>query len=417
MALTGPQVKQIQQASLDGYSLDTLRMIMRIELGENLEAIAGPGALSTVAFVLIEWAERTGRVQELINGALAQQPGNALIRALHEQSKGWGLVTPGGRSTPAEAGQSGPGAVFGQQNQRVDTQTNVAKANDVVHGDKTGGDKVGGNKYTAEHITIIQGSASEMRAVPDVSPPAKAPPIEFEWVKVRAGAFFMGDKELEGHGKQHVVRVSAFEISRYLVTNAQYVEFVDATGHRVPAHWLHGVIPKGKENHPVVKVDWYDALEFCGWAGVRLPTEAEWEKAGRGTDGRLYPWGNEAPTARLCNFGMQVGDTTPVDKYPEGVSPYGVDNMAGNVLEWTSSGVDPYPYRSDDGRENLAHPHMIFNRIARGGSFLAMDTEHVRCTWRWPLNTRNLWHDAGDPLSTKDVPAGIDLGFRVVRST
>ena len=378
MQLSGPQVKQIHAAILDGYSLDTLRMMVRIELGESLEAIAGPGALSVVTFSLIEWAERTGRVQDLINGALAQQPGNALIHTLHEQAKGWGLAAPGGRPTTAERGQGGPGATFDQRDQQVDTQTNVA--GDLIHGDKAGGDKVGGNKYTAEHITIVQGGAAEARATPDVpTAPAKASPIAFEWVTVRAGHFLMGDKDEHCGGRQDRIYVPAFRISKYPVTNAQYEMFVDATGYATPTHWQHGQIPKGKENHPVVSVTWHDVMAFCHWAGVRLPTEAEWEKAARGTDGRIYPWGDKPPTEKLCNFGRNVGDTTPVGRYsPQGDSPYGVADMAGNVWEWTSSKFLGYPYDPDDGRES---PEGNDVRALRGGAW-AGSADWVRCAYR-----------------------------------
>ncbi len=118
-------------------------------------------------------------------------------------------------------------------------------------------------------------------------------------------------------------------------------------------------------------------VAFCKWAAVRLPTEAEWEKAARwARDGRIWPWGNREPNSGLCNFNMTVGDTTPVGSYPDGKSPYGLLDVAGNVWEWTSSlwGKDAskpefgYPYDAKDGRENLSAPDTV-PRVLRGGSF------------------------------------------------
>ncbi len=121
------------------------------------------------------------------------------------------------------------------------------------------------------------------------------------------------------------------------------------------ADWMHPTIGTeshipDKADHPVVTVSWHDAQAFCKWAGVLLPTEAEWEKAARGTDGRMWPWGNDKPTKDHCNFNGNVGDTTPAGSYPKGVSPYGCLDMAGNVWEWTSSLRRPYPYDGKDGR-------------------------------------------------------------------
>ena len=135
----------------------------------------------------------------------------------------------------------------------------------------------------------------------------------------------------------------------------------------------------------MVNVSWHDAVAFCEWLtketgrSFRLPSEAEWEKAARGEDGRLYPWGNEEPDATRCNFNPNVKDTTPVGQYsPAGDSPYGCVDISGNVWEWTSSLHRPYPYQADDGREDAGSDK---TRVVRGGSF-SDGRRHVRCACR-----------------------------------
>jgi formylglycine-generating enzyme required for sulfatase activity len=168
-------------------------------------------------------------------------------------------------------------------------------------------------------------------------------PNAFDWVTIPAGEFLMGsDKQKDpladdDETLQHRVYLPEYCIARVPVTNAQYLAFVKATGHKSPYHWQDGRVPDGKENHPVVNVSWRDTQGFCKWAKVRLPSEAEWEKAARGTDGRRWPWGDEPPDNKLCNFDDNGYDTMPVGAYPNGASPYGCLDMAGNVWEWTSS--------------------------------------------------------------------------------
>jgi formylglycine-generating enzyme required for sulfatase activity len=166
---------------------------------------------------------------------------------------------------------------------------------------------------------------------------------------IPSGAFVMGsapDSRLAwfeqgvDESPQHRVRLSAFWIDRYEVTEGAYTAFVRATDHRSPRMWAGSA---RREDHPVSDVSWDDADAYCRWAGKRLPTEAEWEKAARGTDGRRWPWGLEY---RVGDANLQDGgrrDTAPVGSYPRDVSPYGVFDLAGNVMEWTASWYERYP--------------------------------------------------------------------------
>ncbi len=157
-------------------------------------------------------------------------------------------------------------------------------------------------------------------------------------ILVPAGEFIMGSNAHERNERpQRTVYLDEYRIAKYPVTNAQYKLFVEATQHDEPKYCDDNRY--NWPNQPVVGVTWHDAQAYCEWAGLRLPTEAEWEKAARGTDGRTWPWGNEPPTEKLCNFDGNVGTTTEIGSYPEGTSPYGCHDMAGNVYEWCCDNV------------------------------------------------------------------------------
>jgi len=164
-------------------------------------------------------------------------------------------------------------------------------------------------------------------------------------VPIPAGVFIMGSDDLrtnEQNRPAHRVRTRAYRIDKFPVTKAQYAQFVAAKKYRPPLSWTDGYIPRGVELHPVTMVSWYNARDYCAWAGKRLPTEAEWEKAARGTDGRSWPWGASMHPENLNTY-YKVGRTTPVNAYPMGASPYGVMDMAGNVQEWVADQFAPYP--------------------------------------------------------------------------
>jgi formylglycine-generating enzyme required for sulfatase activity len=168
-------------------------------------------------------------------------------------------------------------------------------------------------------------------------------------VLIPAGEFVMGtNSRLPDEGPEHTVTLEAFYIDKYEVTNLQYKKFNDATKRRSPTHFRNRTFPQGKADHPVTFVSWLDAKAYCEWAGKRLPTDQEWEKAARGTDGRWFPWGNEFDYSksnspvRWREIGL-FGDTSPVGAFEAGVSPYGVYDMSGNVWEWTTSWYQAYP--------------------------------------------------------------------------
>ena len=238
-----------------------------------------------------------------------------------------------------------------------------------------------------------------------------APGVTMEFMRVPAGEFLMGsdpnkDKQAQSWEQpQHKVTLNENLIGKYPVTNRQYQAFVQATGRRAPQHWSNNKIPAGKEEHPLVYVNWQDAADFCEWAAkvsgarVRLPSEAEWEKAARGTDGRSYPWGDAAPDAQRCNFNEHVKDTTPVGKYsPAGDSPYGCADMAGNVWEWVA---DWYGSYTSTPVSNPSGPKTGTSRMLRGGS--------------WNKNNGNMrssYRNLNDPSYTN-----YDIGFRCARGT
>jgi formylglycine-generating enzyme required for sulfatase activity len=200
------------------------------------------------------------------------------------------------------------------------------------------------------------------------------------YVYVPGGAFTMGASGAAAVAGQerpaHEVTVAGFWMQRTEVTNEQYGRCV-AEGACTPPQRAGWDAPEQAE-HPVNYVDWAQAQAYAAWAGGRLPSEAEWEKACRSEDGRTYPWGEQPPTAELANFNNNLGETLPVGSFPAGASPYGLLDLSGNVWEWTTSLERPYPYQADDGRED---PDAEGHRIARGGSFYYTQYQ-LRCIAR-----------------------------------
>jgi formylglycine-generating enzyme required for sulfatase activity len=191
-------------------------------------------------------------------------------------------------------------------------------------------------------------------------------------VLVPAGEFMMGSNDGEGDERPvHWVCLDAFSIDKYEVTTTRYAAFLQATARRAPERW-NEVSHVSDGERPVIGVDWHDADAYCRWAGKRLPTEAEWEKAARGPDGRKYPWGNEEPTTRHANFGKSSwnGYTTliTVTEQEAGKSPYGAYGMAGNVWEWVADWYDKTYYQNSPDR-NPTGPASGQAKVLRGGSW------------------------------------------------
>ena len=216
---------------------------------------------------------------------------------------------------------------------------------------------------------------------------------------IPAGEFLMGSDEFGPEQPPHLVYLPTYYIDMFPVTNAEYKVYMVATRALPPRHWGGFDIPAGLENHPVHRISWYEAVDYLAWAGKRLPTEAEWEKAARGTDGRRWPWGNTFDEANALVWDR--GDflmTVPVDAHPGNVSPYGVREMAGHLEEWTADWYEAYP-----GATYQCGAYGRKFRALRGGSSF-FTQNHARCAYR---------------CFTRPEDAGMDglvgCGFRGVR--
>jgi formylglycine-generating enzyme required for sulfatase activity len=208
--------------------------------------------------------------------------------------------------------------------------------------------------------------------VPDKPP---APVVPQGMVAITAGTYTIGRDGADPlEQPEHRVDLPAFFIDRAEVTNAAYKMFVDATGHKPPSNWTGTSFPDGRGDFPVTGVTWQDAADYAAWAGKRLPTEVEWEAAARGTDGRIYPWGNGYRSG-VANIGSKPDKSTPeqypagikeIGRYPEGASPAGAVDMIGNAWEWVADEIKAYPGNTE-GKLDLEPG--VTHRVIRGGAY------------------------------------------------
>jgi formylglycine-generating enzyme required for sulfatase activity len=202
-------------------------------------------------------------------------------------------------------------------------------------------------------------------------------------IEIPKGRFIRGSGTETGRADERprrTINLRAFMIDKYEVTNARYLSFIVATGHKEPFN-VYGTGSlfemKGIGNLPVVQVTWHDAADYCQWVGKRLPTEAEWEKAARGTDGRSYPWGNTTPSTNLVNFDrdwVDMATLLPVGSLPEGVSPYGVHDMSGNAREWVQDWYAKDYYQVAPNRDPKG-PETGLLKVIRGGSWHSFEPD------------------------------------------
>ncbi len=230
-----------------------------------------------------------------------------------------------------------------------------------------------------------------------------AAPIPEDMVLIDAGPFTMGqDGGKPKNGPAHEVDVPAYEIDRFEVTNDEFARFVEEAGYKTYAeqnsskNWKD--VAEGKGNHPVVYVTWDDAKAYCEWAGKRLPSEAEWEKAARSDDGRVYPWGNDFVAENGNFYEGGIRGTTAVGSFGAGASPFGVEDMAGNVREWTADDFVAYPGAAADADPFFGKE----NKVNRGGGWFDGEDGELVTTYN---------RNAGPPATS----ANDDIGFRCAR--
>ncbi len=254
-------------------------------------------------------------------------------------------------------------------------------------------DQPAGTMQHAQDLSRIQTqTTADPETIPEIAGMVYIPP----------GHFWMGStkEDLANQAEidefpQRRVWVDGFYIDMHEVTNAQYKVFVDSMHVESPHHWTNGSYPVGRDGYPVVGISWFDATYYAVFVGKRLPTEEEWEKAARGTDGRRFPWGDEFDNKKANNGNRMM----PIMRYPEGRSPYGLYDMAGNAAEWVNAWFAPYPRGENDVLDSDFPEHTpIYGnksyRVYRGGSWNNFG-KYLRCANREREKPGARWGNIG----------------------
>ena len=324
-------------------------------------------------------------------------------------------------STPSGANIEIDGFVVGKTPLNYELETDGQSSKEIEVTIKAAGYTDAVQKFRVQRGKPFEWNFELTKKAPEI-PQTIRGPDGAEMMLIPAGEFQMGSNDSEANEQPvHTVYVDAFYIDKYEVTNAQFKKFVDANPtwqkDRIAdrfhdedylALWSGNNYPSGEADHPVVYVSWYAAMAYAEWAGKRLPTEAEWEKAARGgLAGKGFPWGNTIK-ANQANYGWKVGTTTPVGRYP--ANGYGLHDMTGNVWEWCLDEYDSRFYRGSPRRNPIAGGSIAFinnnytnintSRVLRGGSW-NFDADFARVALR----------DWGDPPLTDDF-----YGFRCARA-
>lgn len=246
--------------------------------------------------------------------------------------------------------------------------------------------------------------------------PLSAPHPPPDMILVPAGPFTMGSDKVDteqqgaefGSAKpwyldehpEHQVTLPNYFIDRFEITNNQFKRFIDASRAHPPEIWEGDTYPKGYGNYPITGVSWHEASHYCNWAGKRLPTEAEWEKAARGIDRLEFPWGDDFDPKKANTGASGIGHLLPVGSYPEGISPFGAYDMSGNAWEWVEDWYQPYP-GSDDQNNKYGQKSKVF----RGGGYGGGGGHYAL-----PLFYRTAYRSSIPPDESY-----MDLGFRCVK--